>query len=88
VSTVLSSVSVEWVGDCLRIPASVRIKIRAQSKSEEERRNRLVDWWLKTSPYASWQLLSGWSHRWGKETAVSAAKKYFERAPGEHSVKT
>jgi hypothetical protein len=82
VSTVLSSVSVEWVGACLWIPLSVWDKIRAHSESEEERRNRLVDWWLKTSPYASWQWLSGWSHYFEEETAVSAAKRYFQRAPG------
>jgi hypothetical protein len=86
VSAVLSSVSVLGVEACLRIPSIVRNKIAAQSESEEERRNRLVDWWLKTSPYASWQWLSGWSHRWEAETAESAAKRYFQRAPGEHSV--
>jgi hypothetical protein len=76
----------EDVGNCLWMPTSVGDKIRAQSESEEERRNRLVDWWLKTSPYASWQWLSGWSHYFGWERAVSAAKRYFQRAPGEHSV--
>ena len=86
VSTVLNSVSVEWMENCLWIPGSLGSKIAKQSKSEEERRNRLVDWWLKTSPYASWQWLSGWSHRWEKKDAVSAAKRYVQRAPGEHGV--
>ena len=84
VSTVLNSVSVEMMGYCLRIPLSLRDKIADQSESEEERRNRLVDWWLKTSPYASWQWLSGWSHYWEQESVVSAAKRYVQRAPGEH----
>ena len=86
VSAVLSSVHVGGVENCLFIPFSVRYKIEAQSESEEERRNRLVDWWLKTSPYASWQWLSGWSHCLEEERAVSAAKRYFQRAPGEHSI--
>ena len=76
----------EFVGYCLRIPPSMRNKIRAQSESEEERRNRLVDWWLKISPYASWQWLSGWSHYWEEERVVSATKECFQRAPGEYSV--
>ena len=86
VSAVLSSVSLWGVGRCLWIPRSVSDKIEAQSESEEERRNKLVDWWLKTSLYASWQWLSGLSHYSGKERAVSAAERYFQRSPGEHIV--
>ena len=66
------------------IPLSLRRKIAEQSESEEERRNALVHYWLKTSPYASWQWLSGWCHYDGEESAVSAAKRYVQRAPGEH----
>ena len=69
--------------DCLWIPPSLRGKIAEESEGEEERRNRLVDWWLKSSEYASWQFLSGWSHLYELESAVSAAKKYIQRAPGE-----
>ena len=68
------------------IPVGLRRKIADESENEEERRNRLVDWWLKTSPYASWQWLSGWSYYYEQESAVSAAKRYIQRAPGEHGV--
>ena len=68
------------------IPVGLRSKIADQSENEEERRNRLVDWWLKTSPYASWQWLSGQCHYFEEESAVSAAKRYIQRAPGEHGV--
>ena len=67
---------------CLWIPLSLRSKIETESESEEERRSKLVQYWLKSSPYASWQWLSGWSHYFGQESAVSAAKRYVQRAPG------
>ena len=88
VSTVLNSVSVKSMELCLWIPDNLRSKIAAQSESEEERRNRLLDWWLKTSPYVSWQWLSGWSCYWELESAVLTAKRYIQRVPGEHSVIT
>ena len=88
VSTALNSVRVEQMESCFWIPGDLKRKIADQSESVEETRNRLVDWWLKTSPYVSWQWLSGWSHCWELESAISAAKKYIQRAPGEHRVIT
>lgn len=82
-SQVLNSVSVDLMEACLWTPDSLQTKIIIQSKSVEERRNKLVDWWLKTSPYASWQWLIGWSYRRKQESAVSAAKIYVQRAPGQ-----
>ena len=82
VTTVLNTVSVEQMELCLRVPPNVRRKIKEQSHSEEERRNQLVNWWLMTSPYASWQWLSGWIHYIEEKSALSAAKRYVQRAPG------
>ena len=82
VSTVLNTVSMERMEGCLTVPLSVRSKINEQSHSEEERRNQLVDYWLMTSPNASWQWLSGWIHYYEEKSALSAAKRYVQRAPG------
>ena len=64
------------------VPNNVRRKIREQSHSEEERRNQLVNWWLRISPYASWQWLTGWIHFREEKSVLSAAKRYVQRAPG------
>ena len=79
---VLEGIDMERIDTCLVIPCSVGKKLAEQSESEEERRNKLVDWWLKTSPYASWQWLSGFCHFWVEESVVSATKSYTKRAPG------
>ena len=82
VTIVLNTMSVEHIEWCLRVPQSVKSKIGEQSHSEEGRRNQLVNYWLRTSPYASWQWLSGWIYYYEEKSALSAVKTYVQRAPG------
>lgn len=72
----------EKVEDCLFIPGSVCAKIRDQCNSEDERRTQLVNYWLKTSPYSSWQWLSGEIHYLQEHSAQSAVKRFVQRVPG------
>ena len=85
-STVLNHVvDMVTLMDCLNnIPGSVRRKIRVHSKDEEQQRKECIHYYLKTSPYVLW----GWGHLWRElhfqeqEAALTAAKAYFQRAPG------
>ena len=85
VTSVLNTVVVDGMEYCLRVPPNMRNTIKEQSLSDEERRDQLVDYWLRTSPYASWQWLSGWIHRYEEKSALSDIKRYVQRAPGMYT---
>ena len=71
---------------CLCTPDAVDEMIWQQSVSEEDRRKQLVNYWLSTSPYASWQWLSGRISWKEQESALSAVKRYYQQAPGVTSL--
>jgi hypothetical protein len=83
-AAVLESVKVGWLGDYLRVPLSVRVKLRQQYDNDEEPRNDLISWWLQSSPYApdSWNWLSGQLLYHGEESALAAAKRHIHQTPG------
>ena len=85
-AAVMETVRVKWLESCLRVPHSVRDKLRQQCDNDEERRNELISWWLQSSPYAldSWKWLSGQLLGWEKENALAAAKRYVHQTPGTY----
>ena len=68
----------------LNIPDSVWQKISEHSKYEEQQRHEFIHYYLKSSPFAlwGWGYLGGNLHYFGEEAALTAAKAYFQRAPG------
>ena len=84
-STVLNHVvDMDRLRNCLNIPLSVGRNIKDHSEDEEQLRNELVYYWRNISPYSMnrWDFIGGQLHRWGEETALTAAKTYIQRAPG------
>ena len=79
VSTVLNTVKVDRLQDCLNIPTSEWDKI---SGDEQQRHDECIHYWIHVSPYTSWTYLAGELHYKGETAAVEAAKRYFQRAPG------
>ena len=69
---------------CLKIPHSVRNKIREHSKDEEQQREECLYYWRNVSPYSmiGWGFLGRQLHRHEQEAALSAAKKYIQSASG------
>ena len=83
-AAVLETVEVEQLEGCLSVPGSVWEKLEQQCDNDEERRNELISWWLKSSPYAldSWKWLSGRLLYYEEESALAAAKRYVQQTPG------
>ena len=85
VATVVDTVEVELLQNCLEAQTSVDDKTRELYDGLEQQRSQLVHYWKSVSPYASWTYLAGELYYWGQEeSALAAAKRYFQRAPGDH----
>ena len=69
---------------CLKIPVSVREKIREHSKNEEQQQHECIHYYRKSSPYSmwGWGYIGGNLHYYGEEAALTAAKAYIQKAPG------
>ena len=85
-TTVLSHVvDIKNLMNCLNIPDSVVEKIREHSKDEDQQRDECIRYFQKYSPYSmwGWGYLGGELHYWGgEEAALTTAKAYIQRDPG------
>jgi hypothetical protein len=81
---VLETVEVRRLGGYLNLSRNVRETLRQQCFDDVERRNELISWWLQYSPYAldSWNWLSGQFLYWEEESALAAARRFINQAPG------
>ena len=82
VATVVSSVSVDGLGNCLFLPPSVMDQIKTDVDEEEQRRDQYIHYWMSCSPYATWPWLAETLHEEGESSALRAANRFFQRAPG------
>ena len=83
VASLLSSVSVDWLVNFLRLSLRVSGKIFDHCTDEDQRRDQLIHYWRNTSPEASWTWLAGELYHEEETTALTAAKRFVNRAPGE-----
>ena len=67
----------DWkrICDVLSVPDSRKKKIQSMT----ERRQEVVEWWLKFSPNASWNWLAGRLHFLEERTALKAVRKYIHK---------
>ena len=75
----LRSVGVRRLEAVLWIPSSVR-----RRGSEEERRVKYIDYFLRFSPYASWECIGGQLLYWEEDTALQAVKGHIKPKEGEY----
>ena len=75
----LRSVHVWRLERVLRIPLSV-----GGRGSEEERREKCIDYFLRVSPYASWECIGGRLLYWKEDTALQAVKGHIKPNEGEY----
>ena len=72
----LRSVDVGTLEDVLRIPY-----VRG---SEEERREKCIDYFLCVSPYTSWECIGGQLLWYEEDTALQAVKGHIKPNEGEY----
>ena len=75
----LRSVDVERLEDVLWIPLPVR-----ESWSDEERREKCIDYFLRVSPYTSWEWIGGQLLWYEEDTALQAVKGHIKPNEGEY----
>ena len=86
ISTVTATVPVEYDELGVRVlvvPEIKRKEICEQSSSIAEERERLIHYYLKYSPYASWSRLASRLYRGKHHGALSSARKFINTQPGE-----
>jgi hypothetical protein len=81
--TVRTVEDVGTLGDyVLMVPDIKREELARQCAGDEEIRERLVHYFLETSPYASWEWLGGQLQYHGYGAAVQAAKVHIKPEKG------
>ena len=71
------------LGDSLNIPRNKWEELQQQSSTTAEYRERLIDYFLKYSEYASWSDLAGLFYYKKQHEAVAAARRFIKGTPGK-----
>ena len=82
---VVATVGEDKLGGVLYVPSSKGVEFRQQSKSTTtaDYRLRLIDYFIKYSPWAGWSDLTGMLYRYEQPTAVEAARVFITQTPGK-----
>ena len=84
VSTVLATVvDMEKLVEALRIPPRKWAKIKQKSSTVDQRRDALINYYVKFSDYASWADLANILYLCGHHQALATAKTLIKIAPGK-----
>ena len=78
--SLLSTVSVDRLKECLQIPDSKRREIQQKSKTEEDK--KLIQWYLDYSPFADFTDLAGELYYLEETSALDQVKRYVQTVPG------
>ena len=67
---------------CLQIPPGKRSEIQQKSKTELDRRQTLIQWYLDCSPFADFTDLAGKLYYLEETSALDQVKRYVQTVPG------
>ena len=80
---VTATIEDEQLGRCLVVPPSIQYKIREKTSSSVEYRERVIEYYIQYSPYATWSDLAGLLYSRDYPEAVAAARRFIKRTPGK-----
>ena len=80
--SLLSTVSVDNLKQCLQIPLSKRMEIQQKIKAEGDQRQTLVQWYLDYCPFADFTELAGRLYYMEETSALDQVKRYVQTVPG------
>ena len=66
-----------------RVPLTISDKIRVNSSSSAEYRERVIDYYIQFSPHATWSGLAEQLYANEYTEALAAAKRFIKRTPGK-----
>jgi hypothetical protein len=81
ISKVVATVGEDELGNVLNVPKSKREEFRQQSSTTADYRQRLIDYFVKYSPWAGWSDLT--SRLYDQPAAVEAARAFITQTPGK-----
>ena len=64
------------VGNSMGIPYSIWEHIKAETSSEVEKKRRIADYYVKSTPHPSWKDLAHCLYHQDEKRAVEAVRKY------------
>ena len=67
----------------LNVPGSKREEFQQQSSTTADYRQRLIDYFIKYSPWASWSDLASRLYAYGTPLSVEAARAFITQTPGK-----
>ena len=80
--SLLSTVRVDSLDNCLQIPLRKCSEIQQKSKAEGYQRQTLVQWYLDYSPFADFTDLAGMLYYNEETSALDQVKRYVQTVPG------
>jgi hypothetical protein len=83
ISKVVATVGEDELGDVLYVPWSKSEEFRQQSSTTADYRQRLIDYFIKYSPWAGWSDLASWLYYYEQPAAVEAARAFIIQTPGK-----
>ena len=70
----------------LKVPRRKEEEFRKQSSTTVEYRNKVIDYFLKYSHFASWSDVSSLLYYWEKHEALAAAREFIKGTSGKSSL--
>ena len=83
ISEVVATVGDDKLGGVLYMAESKREEFKQRSSTTAEYRERLIEYFIKYSPWASWSDLAGRLYLYDQPEAVAAARTFITQTPGK-----
>ena len=83
VSKVVVTLKEDELGDVLDVALSKREEFQQQSSTTADYRQRLIEYFINYSPWASWSDLASILYGWDESEAVEAARIFITQTPGK-----
>ena len=83
ISKVVTTLGERELGKVLYVAESKREEFQQQSSTTADYRQRLIDYFIKYSQWASWSNLASRLYGCGTPSAVEAARAFITQTPGK-----
>ena len=83
ISKVVATVVDDKLGDVLNVAMSKTEEFKQRSSTTADYRKRLIEYFIKYSPWASWSDLAGRLYYYDQPEAVAAARTFITQTPGK-----
>ena len=83
ISKVVATLGEDELETVLHVPVNKSEEFRQQSSTTADYRQRLIDYFVKYSPWASWSDLASRLYPYGTPSSVEAARAFITQTPGK-----